>query len=448
MGSWYPANASDAPCTAVGDGLTGPRAPDVLDPRDQVADFPRPQPLLGQGIGRPGPDLLHVVHGSRLHEAQPLPRPQRPVHDPDGTHDAAVLVVGGVEDQRAQRRRGVTDRRRDPGDDRVQELPHTLAGLRRDVQYRLGRQPEHVLDLECAAHRVGRRQVDLVEHRDDLEVVLEGLVGVGQRLRLDPLARVHEEDRPLARRQRPRDLVAEVDVTRGVDQVEHMAGVLDPDVLRLDGDAPLPFDVHGVEVLLAHQAGVDGAGHLEDAVRQRRLAVVDVADDGEVADALDHNGSTVVGRGRHGPSIVPASPPVPGRLAWELVPPDAVLRLSGGGRHLLQLSLRSGGLTPCRRTFSKTRGFLHVANIKSQIKRNRQNEKRRLRNKSVRAEMRTRNKSAVAAAEAGAEDSVEMLRQAVKRIDKAASQGVIHKNTAANHKSRLVRRIAAIDAAE
>ncbi len=88
-----------------------------------------------------------------------------------------------------------------------------------------------------------------------------------------------------------------------------------------------------------------------------------------------------------------------------------------------------------------------MANIKSQIKRNRQNEKRRLRNKSVRAEMRTRGKSAVAAAEVGAEDSAELLRLAVKRIDKAASQGVIHKNTAANHKSRLVRRIAAIEAA-
>jgi len=88
-----------------------------------------------------------------------------------------------------------------------------------------------------------------------------------------------------------------------------------------------------------------------------------------------------------------------------------------------------------------------VANIQSQIKRNRQNEKRRLRNKSVRAEMRTRSKSAVAAAEAGAEDSAEALRLAVKRIDKAAAHGIIHKNTAANHKSRLVRRINALEAA-
>ncbi|HEX4127822.1 MAG TPA: 30S ribosomal protein S20 [Acidimicrobiales bacterium] len=86
-----------------------------------------------------------------------------------------------------------------------------------------------------------------------------------------------------------------------------------------------------------------------------------------------------------------------------------------------------------------------MANIKSQIKRNRQNEKRRLRNKSVRAELRTRSKSAVNAAESGAENSAEALRLAVKRIDKAAAQGIIHKNTAANHKSRLVRRVAAIE---
>jgi len=109
--------------------------------------------------------------------------------------------------------------------------------------------------------------------------------------------------------------------------------------------------------------------------------------------------------------------------------------------------IRTGG--PCARPrplFESTEDR-HVANIKSQIKRNRQNEKRRLRNKSVRAELRTRSKNAVTAAESGAEDSAEVLRLAVKRIDKAAARGVIHKNTAANHKSRLVRRIAAIEAA-
>jgi len=85
-----------------------------------------------------------------------------------------------------------------------------------------------------------------------------------------------------------------------------------------------------------------------------------------------------------------------------------------------------------------------VANIRSQIKRNRQNEKRRLRNKAVRSELRTRSKRAAEAAEAGNEATAELLRLAVKRIDKAAAKGVIHKNQAANRKSRLMRRVAAL----
>jgi small subunit ribosomal protein S20 len=87
-----------------------------------------------------------------------------------------------------------------------------------------------------------------------------------------------------------------------------------------------------------------------------------------------------------------------------------------------------------------------VANIKSQIKRNKQNEKRRIRNKTVRSELRTRTKSAVVAAETGAEHAAEAERLAMKRIDKAATKGVIHKNAAARRKSRLAKRLAAASA--
>ena len=88
-----------------------------------------------------------------------------------------------------------------------------------------------------------------------------------------------------------------------------------------------------------------------------------------------------------------------------------------------------------------------MANIKSQIKRNAQNEKRRVRNKAVRSEVKTRVKSAVTAASEGAENSTDAARLAVKRIDKDAAKGVIHKNAAARKKSRLAKRLAA-DSAE
>lgn len=81
-----------------------------------------------------------------------------------------------------------------------------------------------------------------------------------------------------------------------------------------------------------------------------------------------------------------------------------------------------------------------MANIKSQIKRNRQNEKRRLRNKAVRSEMKTRVNQAIAAAEEG-EDAAEAYRLAQKEIDQAVAKGVLHKKTAARRKSRLAQRV-------
>ncbi len=87
-----------------------------------------------------------------------------------------------------------------------------------------------------------------------------------------------------------------------------------------------------------------------------------------------------------------------------------------------------------------------MANIKSQIKRNKQNEVRRLRNKAVRTELKTRVKTAVRAADSGATESPDALRLAIKRIDKAAAKGIIHKNQAANRKSRLMKRVAAMSA--
>ncbi len=82
-----------------------------------------------------------------------------------------------------------------------------------------------------------------------------------------------------------------------------------------------------------------------------------------------------------------------------------------------------------------------MANIKSQIKRNRQNLVRHERNKAVRSEVRTRAKAAVAAAEAGDDDADVKLREAVSRIDSAAAKGIIHKNQAARRKARLLARV-------
>ena len=83
-----------------------------------------------------------------------------------------------------------------------------------------------------------------------------------------------------------------------------------------------------------------------------------------------------------------------------------------------------------------------MANIKSQKKRNLQNERRHERNKAVRSELKTRVKGATDGVAVGADDAGERLRLAQKRIDKAGEKGIIHKNQAARRVSRLMRRAA------
>lgn len=81
-----------------------------------------------------------------------------------------------------------------------------------------------------------------------------------------------------------------------------------------------------------------------------------------------------------------------------------------------------------------------MANIKSQKKRNRQNERRRLRNRSVKSELRTTIRRVHAAAAAG-EPTDELLRVAQSKIDSAAAKGVLHPNSAARKKSRLASQV-------
>jgi small subunit ribosomal protein S20 len=82
-----------------------------------------------------------------------------------------------------------------------------------------------------------------------------------------------------------------------------------------------------------------------------------------------------------------------------------------------------------------------VANIKSQIKRIKTNEKRRQRNKAVKSSVRTAVRKFREAAQAGDKDAAtELMREAGRALDKAASKGVIHRNQAANKKSAMAQR--------
>ena len=88
-----------------------------------------------------------------------------------------------------------------------------------------------------------------------------------------------------------------------------------------------------------------------------------------------------------------------------------------------------------------------MANIKSQIKRNRQNEKNRVRNRTYRGAARTAVTAARDALSENAPETKEAFLKAISTLDKAAEKGVIHKNNASRRKGRLMKRLAAFFAA-
>lgn len=89
-----------------------------------------------------------------------------------------------------------------------------------------------------------------------------------------------------------------------------------------------------------------------------------------------------------------------------------------------------------------------MANIKSQIKRNRQNEKRRINNRNVRGAARTAVNQARAAFTEESPETKEAVLKAISALDKAAEKGVIHKNNAARRKGRLMKKLASFKPSE
>ena len=268
----------------VGQGVAHRGVGHLLDGGGEEADLAGAEARHVGGLGVEHAHLVDAVAGAGVHQPHLLAGGERAVDHPHQHHHAEVGVVPGVDQERFQGGRAVALGGRQAGDDGLQRLGDAQAGLGGGEHGVGGVDADHLLDLRLDALDVGGGQVDLVEHRHDLVVVLDRLVDVGERLRLDPLGGVDHEQGSLARGQAAADLVGEIDVAGGVDQVEHIVqavvgAVVQPHGLRLDGDAALALDRHAVQHLGGHLARGQPAGGLDQPVRQRRLAVVNVRHD-------------------------------------------------------------------------------------------------------------------------------------------------------------------------
>ena len=116
-------------------------------------------------------------------------------------------------------------------------------------------------------------------------------VAIGQRLRLDALRGIDNEDSALTGGQRPADLVVKIDMAGGINEIEVIGFavigfIIQRDGAGLDGDAALPLQLHIIQDLIFHITLGHRFGGFQDAVGKGALAVIDMGDDAEIADVV------------------------------------------------------------------------------------------------------------------------------------------------------------------
>src|SRR5690606_22736774 len=260
----------------------------VLDAGGDPAHLAGAELVHHLALGGEHADVLDFVGAAGGHHQQLVALADLALHHGHQRHHAAVVVEPGVDAPRLLLVGVARLRRRDALRDRLEHFLHVEAGLGADRDRLAGVDADHRLDLGLDPLDVGGGQIDLVQHRHYFQPLLHRGVAVGDGLGLHALGGIDHQQRALAGGQRAADLVAEVDVAGGVDEVEVVGlavarGVRQRDRLRLDGNAALALDRIVVEHLGFHLARGQAAAELDDAVGQGRLAVVDVGDDGEVA---------------------------------------------------------------------------------------------------------------------------------------------------------------------
>ena len=185
----------------VGDGVAHLHFARRLDVGRDVAGFSHGQFIAGVGLGIEGTHLLDFDGTPRVQQLDHHAGLQGPVGHADQDDHALVGVEVAVEDERLERLRLGRLRRRQAMDDRLEDVGDADALFGTGHDGVIAGDGQDLLQLLLGHRDVGVRQVDLVDHRDDREVLLHRQVDVGHRLRLHALRRVHDQQRPLARRE-------------------------------------------------------------------------------------------------------------------------------------------------------------------------------------------------------------------------------------------------------
>mmetsp|Transcript_37927 Transcript_37927/g.88256 ORF Transcript_37927/g.88256 Transcript_37927/m.88256 type:complete len:220 (-) Transcript_37927:531-1190(-) len=199
---------------------------DVSNRSCNVAHFARLQYINWNLMGNHYSYFCDIILRSACHKSDLVTLLKLSVDHAKEHNDTTILIVHTIKNQGFERHGfsvpvGCLGRRyflHDPLHNIVDPDPALRTGL-----YDVGAvQPDRVLDLLRHSLRLRRRQIDLVQHGNALQIVLQGQVDVRHRLRLDSLTGVHHQQRPLARREAAAHLVRKVHVSGGVDQIQRV----------------------------------------------------------------------------------------------------------------------------------------------------------------------------------------------------------------------------------
>ena len=249
------------------------------------------QHIAGLGERREITHFRDRVHLAGRHHADIHARTDFPILHTHIGNGAFVGVENGIKNEAAQRLLRVILRRRHLLYDTLQHRFHILPGLRTHRDGLRHIETDDILYFRLHALYIGTGKVYLIDDRNDFQVVVQSQVHIGQCLGLHALGGIDDQNRPFTSRQAAGYFVIEIHMPWGIDEVQLVGlpifiGIIEPHRLLFDGDAALPLQLHGIQDLRFHVTLLHRAGDLDQAVRQRRLAVVDVCNNRKIPDVF------------------------------------------------------------------------------------------------------------------------------------------------------------------
>ena len=239
----------------IGHGITDTGITDILDGGRDVANHTGTQLQTRNEAARSEiADLGDIEGGAARHQTDPGADLHGALLDPAENDNTTVVIIERIEDQGLQWRVLRAGRCRQLLHDGLQDRLYIFTGLRRDTWRIMGLDTDDVLDFLRHTIRIRRRKVDLIDDRKDFQIVIQRQIGICQRLCLDSLRRIDDEDRTIAGCKRTGYLVVKVHMARGIDEVKDillpiLCLIDDTGRLGLDRDATLTLDVHVIEHL-------------------------------------------------------------------------------------------------------------------------------------------------------------------------------------------------------